>query len=257
MYATNFFEHAILNLLRGNNITAPSTMYLALYLSNPGDDNTGTEVSYSGYERQQITFSEPTASNNGLMIQNTAQISFPESGSSIGNVTHVGVLDNSNNLWLYGQLSTPLNVQTGVTPVIRQNSVKWIFSGNLSAYYRRNIMNVLRGYSCSGFTPYVGLCNGDPTAEGGNEFNGASYARMAVSFDSPTQQASGTAQVKNDADILSPTALENWGNLTHIAVFDSQTGGYPFGIIPLGTTYSMLAGSAAGFHAGNLKFNVN
>ena len=41
MYATNYFENLMLNVARQQNITAPSTMYLALYQSNPSDTGTG------------------------------------------------------------------------------------------------------------------------------------------------------------------------------------------------------------------------
>ena len=69
MYATNYFENLMLNVTRQQNISAPATMYLALYQSNPSDTGTGgTEVSYSGYARQAITFSAPAVSGSGLMI---------------------------------------------------------------------------------------------------------------------------------------------------------------------------------------------
>lgn len=48
MYATNHFEEIMLNLARGISASAPETMYLALYLNDPGDDGAGTEVSYPG-----------------------------------------------------------------------------------------------------------------------------------------------------------------------------------------------------------------
>lgn len=73
MYATNHFEEIMLNLARGISASAPETMYLALYLNDPGDDGAGTEVSYSGYARQPITFSAPAASGNGYAMQNTAR----------------------------------------------------------------------------------------------------------------------------------------------------------------------------------------
>ena len=127
MYATNYFENAMLNLMRGASITAPSTMYLALFFCPPGDSGTeGQEITYSGYARQAVTFSAPAASGSGLVIENTALISFPEASTSAGNVTYVAVYDSltSGNMYLWGQLDTPLAVQTGVSPVFRAGSVK-------------------------------------------------------------------------------------------------------------------------------------
>lgn len=259
MYATNYFENAMLNLMRESSITAPTTVYLALFLSNPGDTGTeGTEITYSNYARQAITFSAPAPSGSGLMMQNASQITFPESTTSAGTVTDVAVYDSltGGNMWLYGHLDTPLTVQTGVSPVFRAGSVKWIWSGNLSTYYRTAIMNTLRGTNCSGFAPYVGLCNGDPTGSG-NEFSGSNYSRISVTMTAPTQQSSGTALSQNSSDVLSAVATGTWGTLDTVAIFDAETSGNAYAVIGLGTSYAATSGYAVGFHAGALQFNIN
>lgn len=259
MYATNYMENQMLNLMRGQSITAPANVYLALFLSNPGDTGTeGTEITYTNYSRQAVTFSAPAQSGSGLMIQNSNQISFAEASSNVGTVTYVGVYDalSGGNLLLYGQLDTPLVVQAGVTPVFRTNSIKWIWSGNLTTYYRTAIMNTLRGTSCSGFDPYIALCNGDPTGTG-SEFVGDDYARFAVTMSAPAQQASGAAQSSNTDDVLSNTSTGNWGQLTHIAIADAAANGNFFAVIALSAQFNMVTGSSAGFRTGNLKFNVN
>ena len=72
MYASNYFESQVLNLMRGQSISGFNTLYLGLFLSNPGDTGSeGTEISYTGYARQTIAFSAPAASGSGLMVQNT------------------------------------------------------------------------------------------------------------------------------------------------------------------------------------------
>ncbi len=259
MYASNYFENLMLNLMRGQSISAPGSFYLALFLSNPGDSgNEGTEITYTGYSRQEITFSAPTASGSGLMMQNTSLISFAEAQSSAGTVTYVGVFDSltGGNMWLYGQLDISLVVQSGVSPIFRAGSVKWIWTGNFSTYYRTAIMNTMRGVNCVGFTPYIALCNGDPTGSG-SEFSGGDYARISVAMSAPEQQTSGTALSRNTADVLSNISTGNWGSLTHVAIYDNQTGGSPYAIINLGRTYSVPIGTAVGFHAGDLQFNVN
>lgn len=259
MYATNYFENLMLNLMRSQSITAPSNIYLALFQSNPGDTGTeGTEISYSGYARQAITFSAPAASGSGLMMQNSSLITFPEAPAASGTVTYVAVLDSlsGGNMWLYGQLDQPLVIQAGVSPVFRAGNVKWIWSGNLSTYYRTAIMNTLRGTNCSGFTPYVGLCNGDPTGSG-NEFSGNNYARMPVTMTAPAQQTSGTALVQNSTTITTGIATGNWGTLNTIAIFDALTSGNAYAVIPLGSSFTIQTGYTAGFREGNLQFNVN
>lgn len=261
MYASNFYENAALNLMRGQSVSAPSTLYLALFLSNPGDTGSeGTEISYSGYERQAITFSAPAASGSGLMVQNTSLISFAEASSSAGTVTYVGVFDSSlpgsGNMWLYAPLDMGLVVQNGVSPVFRAGGIKFILSGNFSSYYRNQILNILRGTNCVGFAPYLALCNGDPTASG-SEFSGGDYARIAVTMGAPSQQASGAALSVNISDAMSNISTANWGSLTHAAIYDAETGGSPFAIVDLGRSYAAPIGTAMGVHAGDLQISFN
>ena len=258
MYATDFFERLTLNLMRGQSATAPGRVYIGLFLNNPGDEGGGTEVSYSGYARQEITFSAPQASGSGLAIQNSAVITFAEAQNAVGNVTHVAIFDSlsGGNMYLYGQLGTPLNVTTGIAPVIRAGTTRWIWSGKLSNVWRTRIMNLLRGQSCSGFTPFLALCNGSPE-DGGNEFSGNGYARMAFSFSSPTSEATGVMTVQNSGDIVSEEATGSWGQLTHVAIYDAAINGQAFAICELSSSAPIFSGSVVAFRAGKLKFSVN
>lgn len=52
------------------------------------------------------------------------------------------------------------------------------------------------------------------------EINQASYKRMLATFVQPTN-----GQTSNNADVLFPIANENWGNVTHIGIFDATSGG--------------------------------
>ena len=262
MYASNYFEEAMLNLMRGRNIDAQPKYYLALFMSDPGETGTGgTEISYTGYQRQEITFTAPASDGSGgMMIQNAADITFPESQQSTQPVTHAAVFDSLNvgsgNMMLYGALDTPLNVQAGVSPVFRTGNVKWVWTGNITTYYKTAVMNVLRGTSLSGFAPYIACCNGDPTGSG-NEFSGNNYARISVTFATPEQQASGAAHVSNNTNVQSGIASGNWGRLTTVAIFDAQTGGNAFCVIDLGAAYNITTGYTVGFHEGDLQFNIS
>ena len=72
MYATDYFETMMLNTLRGTNATAPTKVYMGLFLSNPGETGAGgTEVSYSGYQRQEVSFSSPAVMSGGIGLQNS------------------------------------------------------------------------------------------------------------------------------------------------------------------------------------------
>jgi hypothetical protein len=108
---SNYLENKVLlHVFGGSAYSAPATLYLALYTSNPGDDNSGTECSGTSYARQTITFTvvNDTASNN-------AAVEFPVAGSSWGTITHVGILDalTSGNLLAHGALTVSKAIDSG------------------------------------------------------------------------------------------------------------------------------------------------
>ena len=53
-----------------------------------------------------------------------------------------------------------------------------------------------------------------------NEITQPSYVRQAAPFTTPAN-----GQTSNSADVLFPIANEVWGSITHIGIFDAQTGG--------------------------------
>jgi len=108
---SDYLENKVLDhVFGGNAYSAPGTLYLALYTSDPGDDNSGTECSGTSYARQTIAFTvtADTASN-------TSAVEFPTAGSSWGTITHVGILDalTSGNLLAHGALTSAKTVASG------------------------------------------------------------------------------------------------------------------------------------------------
>lgn len=110
---SNFLETEILDhVFGGNAYTAPSTLYLALFTSNPAEDGSGTEVSTSGtaYARQSVAF---TVSGN--TATSSSAVDFPTATANFGTVTHVGVFDASTagNLMAYAALTSSKAIETG------------------------------------------------------------------------------------------------------------------------------------------------
>jgi hypothetical protein len=109
---SNFLENSLINgTLRATTYTAPSTVYLALYTSDPTDADTGTEVSGTSYARQSITFGSPS---NGATT-NSAAIEFPQAGGSWGTVAYIGIRDASTagNLLYHSPLDASKTIATG------------------------------------------------------------------------------------------------------------------------------------------------
>lgn len=96
---SNYLENKLLDHSLGvASYTMPSTIYLALFTSDPTDAGSGTEVSGAAYARQAVTFA--TAAS-GATSNSTAE-SFTASGGNFGTVTHIGLFDaltTGNLLW--------------------------------------------------------------------------------------------------------------------------------------------------------------
>ena len=120
---SNYLENAVINaVLRNTSYTSPAAVYVGLYTSDPGEGNTGTEVSGGSYARTAVTFGAPS---NGVST-NSASVTFPTATGTWGTVTHVGILDatTSGNLLYYTALDASKSIASG--------DVFTISTGNLS-----------------------------------------------------------------------------------------------------------------------------
>ncbi len=111
MSFTNFLETEILDhVFAGAAYSAPSTHYLGLFTSAPGETGGGTELSGSAYVRKAVAFT-----TSGNTTSNNAAVEFPTATGSWGTVTHVGVFDasSSGNLMAYATLSSSKAIATG------------------------------------------------------------------------------------------------------------------------------------------------
>lgn len=118
---SNYLEQALINgTLRGTTFTAPSTVYLALYSTDPTDADSGTEVSGGAYARQAITFAAPS---NGV-TSNSADVPFPIATGGY-TASHWGVRDASSggNLLYHGALTASRTVVTGDQLVARAGEI--------------------------------------------------------------------------------------------------------------------------------------
>lgn len=109
---SNYLENALINAtLRNTSYTSPSTVYVALFTSDPTDAGSGTECSGGAYARQSATFGAP--SNGASSI--SADVEFPQATGSWGTITHFGIFDasSSGNLLYHGALTASKTIATG------------------------------------------------------------------------------------------------------------------------------------------------
>lgn len=113
---SNYLENALVNhVLRNTPYTSPGTsIYVALFTTDPTDAGSGTEVSGGSYAREQVTAWD--APSNGATA-NTSDIVFTTATASWGTISHVGVYDAATvgNLLFHGPLSASKDVGNGVT----------------------------------------------------------------------------------------------------------------------------------------------
>ena len=120
---SNYLENALINVtLRATAYTAPATVYVSLWTSDPTDAGSGTEVSGGSYARTAVTFGAPA---NGVTTNN-ADVTFPTATASWGTVGWIGINDalTSGNLLYHTALDTSKAIDSG--------DIFKIASGNLS-----------------------------------------------------------------------------------------------------------------------------
>ena len=120
---SNYLENALINVtLRATSYTAPTTVYVSLWTSDPTDAGSGTEVSGGSYARTAVTFAAPS---NGVTT-NSADVTFPTATASWGTVGWIGINDalTTGNLLYHSPLDTAKTIDSG--------DIFKISTGNLS-----------------------------------------------------------------------------------------------------------------------------
>lgn len=109
---SNYLENKLLDhVLRNESYTSPTTVYVGLYTSDPGDGNTGTEVTGGSYARQILNVTTAT----GGIVTSSADVTFPQATAQWGTISHIGLLDalSSGNLLMHTPLTTSRVVEVG------------------------------------------------------------------------------------------------------------------------------------------------
>jgi hypothetical protein len=109
---SDYLENKLLDhVLRGTSYSSPTTVFVGLYTSDPGDDNSGTECTGAAYARQQLSVTTATAG----IVTSSADVIFPQATGSWGTISHIGLLDavTAGNLLMHTPLTTSKTIDTG------------------------------------------------------------------------------------------------------------------------------------------------
>jgi hypothetical protein len=109
---STYLENKLLDhVLRSTNFTSPTTVYVGLYTSDPGDDDSGTECTGGAYARQVLSV---TTAADGI-VTSSADVTFPQATDAWGTISHIGLLDalTSGNLLMHTPLTTSRVIEAG------------------------------------------------------------------------------------------------------------------------------------------------
>ena len=129
--------------------------------------------------------------------------------------------------------------------------------GSFSDYWENKIMDHIFGkenYTSPAI--YVGLSTADPLDNGSGiaEPVGSGYARVATSVGDWNSASDGTI---GNADIITfPEAIDDWGTITHFALFDAATAGNMLAHDELKQSKPINVGDIAKFDVGDLKITL-
>lgn len=126
--ASNYLENKLLDhTLKYSTapFTAPTTLYLALFVNTSGNALTNLEAGTltdevptagsTAYARQTIAFDAAASGTSA----NTATVTFPAATASFGTVTHVAITDSATraagNVLFYGAVTSSKTIDSGDT----------------------------------------------------------------------------------------------------------------------------------------------
>jgi len=129
---------------------------------------------------------------------------------------------------------------------------------SFSNYLELKVLDHLMGKaSYSAPTIYVGLSTADPLDDGSGlaEPSGNGYARVLTAAGNWNSAASGT--ITNLSTITFPEASGSWGTVSHVVLFDADTGGNILGSGALSAPTAIVALNIPRFSAGQLSVSLD
>jgi len=109
---SDWLENQLLeHVLRNNAMVSPVSVRLALFLTDPTDAGSGTEVSGGSYARQTVVFNAAA----GGQCTNAALITFPTATASWGTIRYAAIYEPGGNMMFHAKLNNPEQVRSGDT----------------------------------------------------------------------------------------------------------------------------------------------
>jgi len=130
---SDYAENRLLTHVFDSTQVGSTSIFLALYTTDPADDNSGSEADYTSYARKEITVGVSASRR----VTQDALITFDQCTGGSNDITHWGVFDlvSAGNLLAHGALTSTKTVSTNKTPSVASGQV-WIeFSAGVISDY--------------------------------------------------------------------------------------------------------------------------
>jgi len=272
--STYLGDALIKHILRKTTFTPPTSVYIALYTTNPTENNTGTEVTSGSYERVQLTGGF-TVDNSGSAV-NSASIVFNNATANWGNISYVGITNaaTAGSLLFYGAMSASRAVYSGDKFTIPEKYLKVGLGKTYSGYAGHIVILSLSGWgyylaqeildhtlnnsAYSAPDVYVALLTTDVDRDGtgGVELSGSGYSRISHSgtgaWTSPVRGASSNA-----TPITFITSCSaSWANVGYMALYNAATAGSLLFTWQLPAPITLDAADGLKFDTGRLEVSL-
>lgn len=268
----SFLQNKFINVtLRYYNLDYfPLPPYLALYTTDPTEDDVGTEISGNGYARVEYTV---TSATNGSAY-NSSVLAFPKATGSWGNFDYIGIRsgseagENTGNLLFFGQLSSTATVNENDVLVIPAGGVKVSLGGAYRSYLAEELLEFVlfnstprTGGPNFGVQKYAALFSAIPPAEGESWEGGTTYELSAPGY-SRVNAGNWTAPESGSSTNISTitftvSAPSDWGDVKAVGLSDSATADTFFYITLLSASRTILSGDAFRIESGSLVVSLS
>ncbi len=247
---TNHAENALVDQLRGEDMTLPTDWHVAL--GSAGSETGITEITGTGYARQAVARSLTAWSGtqgDGTTLpstgtshttSNNAAVDYGTAGSAWGSATHIGLFDASTagNCWVWYELPDPMTIGNGDPVSIDASTIRLRFglAGGMSDYLANKLIDLM--FRDEAYTWPASLsaayCTTSPSNSArGTEPGVGGYARVAIASSlaawSGTQAAGSTVastgtggRTSNNAAITFPLPTADQGAIGWVMLLDGS-----------------------------------
>lgn len=260
LYLANKIQDA---LLGGINV-APPTKHIGYTVTSSASNGFGTEPTGANYSRVPTIPSVWSVSPEAVATNNS-DIQLPRSSGAQGNPVSIVMYDSSvgGNPLIWIPINGSLTIQDRNSLIIPAGVITHRFtaSSHYSVYWRTAIMNFLFLGTPLPLEPilWAGYTSTPPTAtaSGLEPTTAAEYKRQSLNNNKTSFSNAVNGGLKTLLDLQFPESASAQGDIGHISLYGSQSGGPYLCSAPLTPAVSMGINRQMVLRANSFTFQLN